>query len=94
MHYSDCSIYNEPAKTARTCNCGYARVAGRFFPSLYRYACIRAVWMERYLALFLSRAFRLLEINANRASHSSGTPVEGDSLDQSPRKREAQRPEC
>ena len=57
VHYSDCSVYNEPAYPNGPCDCGAAKARKRWWSYLYhlsriRYARLRSVLRSRLRQLF------------------------------------------
>ena len=76
-HYSDCTIYNEPAYLNEPCNCGAIKAGSKFLPSLNHYACIHAAHLGNVLRFHLKQIFHQYGTSSSRAIrqiHSTRPP--------------------
>lgn len=57
FHWSDCSVYNEPAEPAGPCDCGAAKAHKKFLSYVRHLCCIRASACRMFLQAILKKLF-------------------------------------
>ena len=71
IHYSDCSIYNEPAHPAGECDCGAIKARKRWWTYVYRLLCIQISHLQSVLGSRLRILFGLTLTTSNRAPYQN-----------------------
>ena len=57
FHWSDCSVYNEPAYPAGPCDCGAAKAHKRWWSYVHHLFCIRLSALKMSLEATVKRLF-------------------------------------